>query len=103
MKLGFFEEVEVLASLKHPQFIGRTGVVLGVSEDDQRIYGYSVFFEEEEEGYGFLPEVLRGTGVYVDRSVFYDPADVIRVKVKDGQGYLSEDRLDGAHNARNHG
>jgi len=38
---------------------------------------------------GLLPDELQGTGEFVDRSVFYDDDDVVRVRVEDGKGSLA--------------
>jgi Immunity protein 31 len=88
MKLGFYEKVLVTASREFPEYVGRVGVVLGISEDESRVYGYSVFFPGELEGLSFLPHELEGTGEFVDRSVLYDDNDVVRVRVEDGKGSL---------------
>jgi hypothetical protein len=44
------------------------------------------YSNEEEEGYFFLPEELKGTGEFADRRDFYDDNDRIRVQVDDGKG-----------------
>jgi hypothetical protein len=89
MKLGFYEKVLVTASRRFPEYVGRVGVVLGISEDESKVYGYSVFFPGEREGLSFSPDELRGTGEFVDRSLFYDDKDVVRVRVEDGKGSLT--------------
>jgi hypothetical protein len=59
------------------------------SEDESKVYAYSVFFPGEAEGLSFSPDALRGTGELVNRSVFYDDKDVVRVRVDDGKGSLA--------------
>ncbi len=44
MKLGFYEKVLVTSSRQFSEYVGRVGVVLGISEDEFKVYGYSVFF-----------------------------------------------------------
>lgn len=66
------------------------GVVLGISKDDDRVYGYSVSFPGEDEGLWFLPEDLEGTGELVDRSEFYDDDDRVRVRVDGDKGSIVE-------------
>lgn len=88
--LQYYEKVRVLSSAQFPGHIGNTGVVLGISKDDERVYGYSVFFSGEDEGLGFLPEELEGTGEFADRSEFYDDDDVVRVQVDGDEGSIVE-------------
>lgn len=90
MKIQFYEKVTVATSTRFPEYIGKTGVVLGISEDDDRIYSYSVFFLGEDEGVGFLPSELIGTGELVDRAEFYDDRDKVKVHVDGEEGSLSE-------------
>jgi len=84
LMLQYYEKVRVLSSTRFPDHIGKVGVVLGISKDETRVYGYSVFFPGEDEGLGFLPAELEGTGELVDRSEFYDDGDPIRVRVDGG-------------------
>jgi Immunity protein 31 len=90
MSISYYEKVVVTSSSQSPQYIGRTGVVLGISKDDSRICAYSVSFEGEGEGVMFRPEELEGTGQFVDRSEFYDDNDRIRVRVVGDEGFLVE-------------
>jgi hypothetical protein len=88
MKLGFYEKVLVTASRQFPEYVGRVGVVLGISEDQSKVYGYSVFFPGELEGLGFLPDELQGTGEFVDRGLFYDDQNAVCVRVENGKGSI---------------
>lgn len=91
MKIDFFEKVIIVNSRKFPELNGRTGVMLGISEEDGHIYGYGVHVDGESEGYDFAADEIVGTGEFVDRSVFYDDADRVRVRVdEDGRGHLVE-------------
>jgi hypothetical protein len=90
MKIRFYEKVKVISSQRFPEYIGNTGVVLGISEDETRVYSYSVFFPNEPEGISFLPAELEGTGEIVDRSEFYDESDRLRVRVDDGEGSVAD-------------
>jgi len=86
--IQFYEKVVVQASLRFPDYIGRKGIVLGISEDDDCVYSYSVFFDGETEGRSFLPAEVIGTGEILDRTEFYDAYDVVKVSVKSGNGSL---------------
>jgi hypothetical protein len=88
MKYGFFEKVKIISSDKFPASVGRIGIVIGVSEDESKVYGYAISFLEGDEGLFFVPEELQGTGEFVDRSLLYDENDRIKVKVKDGKGEI---------------
>lgn len=88
MNIAYFEKVVVKASVKFPTHVGMTGVVLGISKDEHKIYAYSVSFPGEPDNYSFLPNEIEGTGEFVDRSEIYDDDDVIRVRVEDGSGDL---------------
>jgi hypothetical protein len=91
MTIGYYEKVIVTSSNRFPEYVGRTGVVLGISkEDDARVSAYSVTFPGENEGICFFPEELRGTGEFVDRGEFYDDSDRIRVRVDEDEGSLRE-------------
>lgn len=88
MKVSYYEKVIVRASDRFPNYIGKMGVVLGISEDDDRIYAHTVFFQNEDEGVSFLPTELEATGELVDRSEFYDDGDRVRVRVDGDEGSL---------------
>ena len=90
MRFSFYERVVVCASERHPHLVGKSGFVLGVSEDEGRTVDYSVFFEELGECLGFRPSELRGTGEIAERSKFYG-GESVRVEVKDGRGSIVED------------
>lgn len=90
MSFGFFEKVNVISSKKFPEYNGRTGVVLGISEEEGKVYGYAVDFPGVLEGCMFLPEELEGTGEFADPRDFYDENDRIRVRVVDGEGFIIE-------------
>jgi hypothetical protein len=90
MRIAFFERVVIQNSRRFPEMNGRTGVVLGVSEEDGHVFGYSVFLNDKVELVSFEADEVVGTGELVDRSVFYDEADRIRVRVRDGYGEVIE-------------
>lgn len=88
MNIGYFEKVIIKSSAKLPMHIGKIGIVLGISSDEEKIYSYSVSFPNEAETYSFLPEEIEGTGEFVDRSEIYDDEDVVRVRVRDGKSKI---------------
>ncbi len=90
MRLSFFEKVRVLKSRELPEYDGKIGVMLGISEEDGKIYGYDVHFPDEEEGCFFPAEELEGTGEFADPREFYDENDRIRVRVIDGEAFIVE-------------
>lgn len=90
MRIQFYEKVIVANSVRFPEYVGRTGVVLGISEDSNKVYSYSVFIEGEDGGVSFMPGDLIGTGELVDRSQFYDERDRVKVQVNGDEGSLSD-------------
>jgi hypothetical protein len=91
MAISYYEKVVVTSSKRFPEYVGRTGVVLGISkEDDSRVSAYSVTFPGEDEGICFFPEELRGTEEFVDRSEFYNDNARIKVRVDGDKGSIVE-------------
>lgn len=74
-KIDFFQEVIILKSENHPDFVGRKGVVLGISEDfdeQGRIkYGYATTVEGAKHVYSFEADQLEPTGIFFKREDFY--------------------------------
>lgn len=95
MPFSFYEKVRVTNSQKAPECNGKTGVVLGISEENGTVQGYGVHFPDEEEGYFFLPEELEGTGELADPREFYNESDRIRVRVVDGEAFIVEEEPPG--------
>ncbi|EYU13155.1 MULTISPECIES: Imm31 family immunity protein [Photorhabdus] len=71
MKIDFYQEVEVISSAKNKEYIGLKGVVLGISEEDGIIYGYSVILHEKECTVYFEKDDLIPTGIRFKREDFY--------------------------------
>jgi Immunity protein 31 len=90
MRFGFYEKVTIVRSEKFPQYVGKAGIITGISEDDTGIYGYTVYFLDEGENVYFYPDDLEGTGEFVDRSLLYDENARVRVRVIDGKGSIVE-------------
>lgn len=89
MTLQFYEKVVVIKSDKFPEFLGRTGHVLGISEENGIVSAYAISFPGKIEGYMFEPSDLQGTGETADRTLFYE-GESVRVRVKDGKGELAD-------------
>jgi hypothetical protein len=90
MAVTYYEKVVVTQSDEFPEYIGKTGVVLGISKDDSRVYDYALAFPGGHELVRFLPHQLQTTGEFADRRDFYDDNDRIRVVVRGGRGFLAE-------------
>jgi Immunity protein 31 len=88
VRLGFYEKVKIIRSEALPEHVGKTGIVTGISEDDTKIYGYTVFFLDEGENCYFHAEDLEGTGEFVDKGLLYDENAHVRVRVIDGKGSI---------------
>lgn len=50
------------------------GCVLGLSEDEEGVYGYAVWVYAEEEVWMFEEEDIQSTGEFAKREDFYDGA-----------------------------
>ena len=48
MKIEFYQEVKVVPEAKKGEYVGCKGVVIGISEEDEIIYGYSVILYGKE-------------------------------------------------------
>src|SRR5262245_61647136 len=91
--LTFYEKVIIAKSDDSPKLVGRSGYVVGISQESGVVYGYAVSFLDEVENYYFKAEDVTGTGEIADRSLFYDdedPSARIRVRVVDGKGEIVE-------------
>ncbi|MBC9131784.1 immunity protein 31 [Frischella sp. Ac13] len=70
-QFNFYEEVEILPNCEHPEYIGKKGVVMGVSEEDGVIFGYAVDLYDAEYGHYFKMNCLKSTGKQFKREDFY--------------------------------
>lgn len=48
MKINFYHEVEVKENAKNSKYAKYKGVVLGISEEDDIIYGYTIMIHDKE-------------------------------------------------------
>jgi len=89
--IAFYEKVLIVACADAPQYVGRYGYVLGISEEDGVQSGYAVTFETEEQVTCFEPHEVQGTGEIAPRSRFYDDTTVVHIRVDDkGRGFLAD-------------
>jgi hypothetical protein len=70
-KIDFYSEVEVLPTTKNKQYSGKKGVVMGVSEEDDILYGYAVLLHDKDTIDFFDKEDLVPTGKKFKREDFY--------------------------------
>ncbi len=89
MRLGFYEKVRITNSQRFPEYNGKIGVMVGISEENGKIYSYSVSFPEEESCM-FRPEELVSTGEFADPRDFHDENDRIRVRVVGEKAFIVE-------------
>lgn len=68
-KIDFFHEVEICGP-SH-KYYGEKGVVLGVSEEDGRVFGYAVLIHGMDTTTYFEVNELKATGVVFLREDFY--------------------------------
>jgi len=90
MRLNYFEKARVTNSQRFPEYNGKIGVVLGISEEHGKIFSYDLEFPGDLEGCIFPPEELEGTGKFADPRDFYSENDRIRVLVVDGEAFIVE-------------
>jgi len=90
MRLNYYEKVRVTKCQRFPEYNGKTGVVLGISDEDGKTFTYALAFPGDVEGCIFLPEELERTGEFADPRDFYNENDRIRVRVIDGEAFIVE-------------
>jgi len=71
-KLNFFDEVKVNQNIDDPALRGKIGIIMGVSENDGVVYGYSIGFKDLEDGYYMRADEISPTGRKFKREDFYD-------------------------------
>lgn len=73
MKIDFYQEVEIIAgSDKNKKYVGCKGVVMAISEEDGKIYGYAVSVYGQKNSRCFDSDELVPTGVRFKREDFYN-------------------------------
>lgn len=72
-KISFYEEVEIIPSnnKKNQKWIGKKGGVMGISEENGIIYGYSVKIYDEEFLLSFDKNEVRPTGLQRKQEDYY--------------------------------
>ena len=88
-KFDFYQEVEILPNCPYAEYIGKKGVIMGISEEDGIIYSYAVSLLDGdyevslldgdyevslldgETGLCFSPDCLKPTGKQFKREDFY--------------------------------
>ncbi|WP_375055096.1 hypothetical protein [Zobellella sp. DQSA1] len=71
MKIDFYCEIKVNDDAKNKKYNGRTGVVLGISEENGITYGYSVVLHGENHTVYFEKNDVTPTGKQFKREDFY--------------------------------
>ncbi|EHK68554.1 hypothetical protein PPL19_23671 [Pseudomonas psychrotolerans L19] len=67
--IGFFQEVEI-CNADHEHY-GKRGVILGISEEGDRLFGYVVLIHDMNTTTYFEPADLAVTGTEFPREQFY--------------------------------
>jgi len=70
-KLHFYQEIEILPNCEHAEYIGKKGVVMGISEEDGIIYSYAITLHDGDSGLCLSPDCLKPTGKQFKREDFY--------------------------------
>jgi Immunity protein 31 len=91
-KFQFYEVVRVLPiSADLAEIHGETGAILGLSEHGEPEYEYGIFIERDGHLWSVAESDLESTGVFLQRSDFYDDNVSIRVQVDEqGRGTLAD-------------
>jgi len=71
MKIDFYQEVEVKENAKNSRYAKCKGVVLGISEEDYIVYGYTIVIHGEENTVYFEKDDVFPTGTVFKREDFY--------------------------------
>lgn len=76
MKIDFYQEVEIIEGKDKnkttKKYIGRKGVVMGISEENGKIYGYAVTLYGKKEGMCFDHDEVIPTGTRFKEKDFYN-------------------------------
>jgi len=75
-KLDFYAEVRISDGVDDANLRGKVGVIMGISEEDGIVYGYSVRFKELKHSYGFSVDEVSPTGRKFKREDFYDGSSI---------------------------
>jgi len=71
-KLDFYTEVEISQHADNAELRGKIGVIMGISEEDGIIYGYSVSFKDLPYCHAVGVDEVSPTGRTFKREDFYD-------------------------------
>jgi hypothetical protein len=91
-KFKYYEIVKVIKSdnSDSENLIGFIGVILGMAEDENGNWGYSVHINELEEVWDFKEEFLHSTGKLTNESDFFDGTfGKVKVNPESGEGSLN--------------
>jgi len=75
-KLEFYEEVRIINDIDDPSLRGKIGIIMGIIEEDDIVYGYSVRFKDMKHSYGFSVDEVSPTGRRFKREDFYDGSNI---------------------------
>jgi hypothetical protein len=90
-KYQFYEIVRVGKHCRHRQLIGREGAILGMSQNEQGIWGYAVALQPSGECWDLVEDNLESTGRMERRETFYDGTSVtVTVNPQTSEGEVNE-------------
>lgn len=69
--ISYYQEVIILDSNEEPELIGQKGIVMGISEEEDIIYGYAIQIPGREHLVCFKPDDIVPTGKKHNRNDFY--------------------------------
>lgn len=72
-KIGFYQEIEITSCCKdkNKNYVGKKGGVMGISEEDGVLYGYSIKLYDEEYLLSFDKDEVVPTGKQLTQEDFY--------------------------------
>ncbi|MBK4783039.1 MAG: hypothetical protein FT714_00080 [Pantoea sp. Pent] len=72
-KIGFYQEIEITSGCKdkNKKYVGKKGGVMGISEEDGVLYGYSIKLYDEEYLLSFDKDEVVPTGKQLTLEDFY--------------------------------
>jgi len=75
-KINVYDEVQITDDCENSELRGKIGVVMGISEEDGTVYGYSVHFAHLPHSYSFSVDEVTPTGRKFKREDFYDGTNI---------------------------
>jgi len=88
---NFYEIVKIISNDEtYPEIIGKKGVILGMSQNDDNTWGYAIFIDDIT--WSVDEKNLKSTGKFSSRDQFYNNENRVKIIVDEhGEGKIKEE------------